>query len=285
MALIGALGDRISQVETNLRAPSNKPSSKSRPDRADVLGCEIDRVTLADALDHCEQTIAARGHMQHMAINAAKLVLMRKDRELAEVIRGCELVTADGQAIVWVSRLLGDPLPERVTGIDLMESLLERSSRHGYRVYILGARQDVLEQAVLRLRERFADLQIVGYRNGYFSAEEEPLVAAEIRRSQPDILFVAISSPRKELFLGRHGAQLGVPFVMGVGGAIDVVAGMTRRAPALMQRTGLEWLFRLLQEPRRLFRRYAVTNLVFIGLVVIDMLKRRLGFRTSGAGA
>jgi N-acetylglucosaminyldiphosphoundecaprenol N-acetyl-beta-D-mannosaminyltransferase len=255
--------------------------------RAVVLGCAIDRVTLLGAVERCEQTIAGRQYMQHMAINAAKLVAMRKDRELEQVIQGCELVTADGQAIVWASHLLGDPLPERVAGIDLMESLLESASRNGYRVYILGARQEVLEQAVARLHERFANLRIVGYRNGYFSDEQESSVVDQIIHSQPDILLVAISSPRKELFLGRHGPRLGVPFVMGVGGAIDVVSGMTQRAPALMQRVGLEWLFRLMQEPRRLFRRYAVTNLSFIGLLAGDVLKRHFtrGSANVGRGA
>jgi N-acetylglucosaminyldiphosphoundecaprenol N-acetyl-beta-D-mannosaminyltransferase len=256
---------------------ANHSQHKAPADRARVLDCEIDRVTLSEALARCEQAIVTRQYMQHMAINAAKLVSMRKDHGLAEVIRDCELVTADGQAVVWASRLLGDPLPERVAGIDLMEGLLERSSRNGYRVYIVGAREEVLERAVQRLRERFASLQIVGYRDGYFSADEDASVADEIRSSAPDILLVAISSPRKELFLGSYGPQLGTPFVMGVGGAIDVVSGMTKRAPTIMQRTGLEWLFRLMQEPRRLFPRYASTNLSFIALVLDEMHKRLLG--------
>lgn len=241
--------------------------------RADVLSCAIDRVDLAQALARCEEAIASRRFVQHMAINAAKLVAMRSDPELARVIRGCELVTADGQAVVWASRVLGDPLPERVAGIDLMEALFARAAERGYRIYILGARAEVLEQAVQQLRERHPALQIAGYRDGYFSDEEEDAVAEGIARAQADMLFVAISSPRKELFLGRQGPRMGVPFVMGVGGAIDVVSGITRRAPRLWQRLGLEWLYRLLQEPRRLFRRYAVTNARFVGLVLRERLR------------
>jgi N-acetylglucosaminyldiphosphoundecaprenol N-acetyl-beta-D-mannosaminyltransferase len=241
--------------------------------RAAILNCEIDRVDLEGALARCEEAIASRSFVQHMAINAAKLVAMQEDPELARVIRGCELVTADGQAVVWASRLLGDPLPMRVAGIDLMEGLLARAASHGYRVYILGARQEVLEQALERLHARHAGLQVVGARNGYFDPAEEADVAAGIAEARPDILFVAMSSPRKELFLGRHGPHMGVPFVMGVGGAIDVVSGITRRAPRTLQRLGLEWLFRLLQEPRRLFRRYAVTNLRFVVLVARELLR------------
>jgi N-acetylglucosaminyldiphosphoundecaprenol N-acetyl-beta-D-mannosaminyltransferase len=243
--------------------------------RATVLSCAIDRVDMAGALARCERSIASRSYVQHMAINAAKLVAMRDDPELARVIRGCELVTADGQAVVWASRVLGDPLPERVAGIDLMEALMARAAQRGYRVYILGARREVLEEAVRRLHERHPGLQIVGYRDGYFSDDEEAAVADAIAHARPDILFVAMSSPRKELFLGRRGPAMDVPFVMGVGGAIDVVSGITKRAPRIMQRLGLEWLFRLLQEPRRLFRRYAVTNAHFVELVLRERLRGR----------
>jgi N-acetylglucosaminyldiphosphoundecaprenol N-acetyl-beta-D-mannosaminyltransferase len=270
------VGQPIPQVETNMRAQSNMPSVHSRTARANVLGCEIDRVTLSDALERCERTIAAHGYMQHMAVNSAKLVAMREDRALAEVISRCELVTADGQAVLWASRLLGDPLPERVAGIDLMQGLLERASTYGYRIFILGARQEVLEKAVRHLRDRYPGLMVVGYRDGYFAPEEEPDVVSDIREATPDILFVAMGSPYKELFLGRNGPDLETPFVMGVGGAIDVIAGLTRRAPRLMQKAGLEWLFRLLQEPRRLFRRYATTNSRFIALVVYEALHRCL---------
>jgi N-acetylglucosaminyldiphosphoundecaprenol N-acetyl-beta-D-mannosaminyltransferase len=236
-------------------------------DRADILGCPIDRLDMVATIAAVERAIADRCYTQHMAINAAKLVAMQNDPKLCEIIGGCGLVSADGQSVVWASKLLRDPLPARVAGIDLMHALLELSEQRGYRVYILGAREDVLQRAVERLRERFPRLQVAGARDGYFSDEEAHEVCAEIRASRPDILFVAMSSPRKEYFLGEHGPALGAPFVMGVGGSIDVIAGVTRRAPVAWQRLGLEWLYRLLQEPRRMFRRYAVTNTRFVGLV------------------
>jgi N-acetylglucosaminyldiphosphoundecaprenol N-acetyl-beta-D-mannosaminyltransferase len=129
--------------------------------------------------------------------------------------------------------------------------------------------------AVERLRERHPRLVIAGYHDGYFSDEEEPFVAAEIRAARSDLLFVAMPTPRKEYFIGRWGPELGIAFSMGVGGAIDVVAGVTRRAPRLLQRMGLEWAFRLAQEPRRLLRRYVVTNSEFVALTLRDLGQSR----------
>jgi N-acetylglucosaminyldiphosphoundecaprenol N-acetyl-beta-D-mannosaminyltransferase len=243
-------------------------------DRAEVLGCAIDRVDMSEAAERCDRFVRTRAGAQHMAINAAKIVAMRHDEALHGLIDGCELITADGQAVVWASRLLGDPLPARVAGIDLMFELLALAERRGYRVYLLGATAETMETAVARLLERHPKLGFAGYRDGYFSEAEEPLVAAEIRATRPDLLFVAMPTPRKEYFLGRWGPELDIPFSMGVGGAIDVVAGVTRRAPRSLQRLGLEWAFRLAQEPRRLLRRYLVTNSEFVGLTLRDMGRR-----------
>jgi N-acetylglucosaminyldiphosphoundecaprenol N-acetyl-beta-D-mannosaminyltransferase len=244
-----------------------------------VLGCQIDRVDMEQALAYCDEVIQRRGFAQHMAINVAKLVAMRGDPQLRESIERCELVTADGQPIVWASRWLGDPLPCRVAGIDLMEHLLRRAAMRGYRVYVLGAEAEVLEQAVARMRAEYPNLHIAGYHHGYYAPAEEPDVAAAIAAARPDMLFVAMSSPRKEYFLDRFGPTLGVPFVMGVGGAIDVYAGLVRRAPVAMQRFGLEWLFRLLQEPRRLMKRYLATNTRFVIWLFREVVVLRLGGR------
>jgi N-acetylglucosaminyldiphosphoundecaprenol N-acetyl-beta-D-mannosaminyltransferase len=246
-------------------------------DRAIVLGCNIDRVDMSEAAERCDEFVRTRAGAQHMAVNAAKVVAMRHDKDLHGLVDRCELITADGQAVVWASKLLGDPLPVRVAGIDLMLELMHLAERRGYRVYFLGATTEVLEQAIARLRERHPELQIAGYRDGYFSITEEAAVAAQIRDAQPDMLFVAMPTPRKEYFLGRWGPVLDVPFSMGVGGAIDVIAGVTRRAPVRMQRLGLEWAYRLAQEPRRLFRRYLVTNAEFVGITLRGMRGRRGG--------
>jgi len=226
-------------------------------------------------LARCEELIAAGRPAQHVAINAAKLVAMQRDPELREIVAACDLVSADGQAVVWASRLLGDPLPARVAGIDLMHELLGLSERKGYRVFVLGAKKDVLEQAVANAREMYPGLQLAGARDGYFDDDEAATVADEIRAAAPDILFVAMPSPKKEYWLARYGKLIGVPFVMGVGGAVDVLAGQTRRAPRWLQRAGLEWLYRLLQEPRRMVGRYLIGNLRFCMLVLRHLVLGR----------
>jgi N-acetylglucosaminyldiphosphoundecaprenol N-acetyl-beta-D-mannosaminyltransferase len=243
--------------------------------RIGVLGCRLDALTMDETLERCEELIQAGDFAQHMAINAAKLVSLRDDPQLREIVARCEIVNADGQSVVWASRLVGSPLPERVAGIDLMQRLLALAEVKGWPVFILGARREVLDRAVERLCQRHPNLRLAGTRNGYFSEHEAPDVAEQIRASGARILFVAMSSPRKEYFLGEHGRGLGVPFVMGVGGAIDVIAGITRRAPHGWQRLGLEWLYRLLQEPRRMAGRYARTNTRFVWLVTREALARR----------
>lgn len=242
--------------------------------RADVLGCPVDRLDMAATIARCRELIAAPGYAQHMAMNTAKLVALERDRRLREIVMRSDVVSADGQGIVLAARLLGDPLPERVPGIDLMDHLLEVAATDRYTVFVLGAAEDVLERAISRLQERHPGLQFAGFRNGYFSEAEEQSVCAEIRDSGADILFVAMSTPRKEYFLGEHGPDLGVSFGMGVGGAIDVAAGLTPRAPEIWQRLGLEWLYRTLQEPKRMLGRYLRSNGAFALMLVRALVRR-----------
>jgi N-acetylglucosaminyldiphosphoundecaprenol N-acetyl-beta-D-mannosaminyltransferase len=246
-------------------------------ERVCVLGCPIDAVTLEQAVAVVDDAIERRTGIQHVAINAAKLVKLQEDASLQEAVQGCELVTADGQSVVWAAGILGQPLPERVTGIDLMEAILRRSPERGYRVYLLGAQEDVLETTAARIAERYPGIDLVGRRHGYFGEDEERDVAFAIRDARPDLLFVALTTPKKELFLARWRDTLDVPFVMGVGGAFDVIAGKRRRAPRILQRLGLEWAYRLVQDPRHLLRRYAVGNTVFSWLVARAALRRALG--------
>jgi N-acetylglucosaminyldiphosphoundecaprenol N-acetyl-beta-D-mannosaminyltransferase len=238
-----------------------------------VLGCEIDRLDMDATLRRCEELIDTGGPAQHVAVNAAKLVALRRDSALRRAVEACTLVSADGQAVVWASRLLRDPLPERVAGIDLMERLLEVAARRGYRVFVLGARERVLATALERIRDGHPGLTLSGH-EGHFPDGDSERVCGVIRAFAPHVLLVAMSSPRKELWLARHLPELGVPFAMGVGGAIDVAAGVVRRAPCWMQRAGLEWLFRVLQEPRRLARRYLLTNTAFALLVLGELARR-----------
>lgn len=254
-------------------------SARTRPppprDRARILGCEIDRLDMDATVRRCAEIVDAGGPAQHVAVNVAKIVALRDDERLRTIVERCDLVSVDGQPVVWASRLLGDPLPERVAGIDLMFRLLELSEQRGYRVFVLGARQEVLETAVARLAERYPRLVVAGVHHGYFADDESAEICELVRAAEPDILLVAMTSPRKEYWLAEHTEALGVPFSMGVGGSIDVVAGVTKRAPRWMQRAGLEWFYRFAQEPLRLGPRYLRTNARFAALLARELLARR----------
>ena len=253
--------------------------------RSELLGAPLDLLALEDAVGAVEAAIDGRQCRQHACVNAAKIVRLQKDEVLRDAIRGCDLVTADGQGVVWAARLLGLPVPERVAGIDLMEALLAQAARRGHRVYLLGARPDVLEDAAAEIRRRHPATSIVGRHHGYFSREDEALVVRDIASARPDLLFVALETPAKELFLARHRDVLRIPFAMGVGGSFDVLAGRRRRAPRWAQRIGLEWLFRLAQEPRRLARRYISGNARFLALLARELLRRRFRLALSKSPA
>jgi len=214
-------------------------------------------------------------------INVAKLVKMRSDESLRSAVLSTDLVLADGMGIVWASRIVGDSLPERVAGIDLFQDLLSLADTHRLTVYFLGAQEDVLADMMRHVRDCYPNVTICGSRDGYFSEEEAEGAARDVARSRPDILFIGISSPKKELFLARWGDTLGALVSHGVGGSFDVLAGRVGRAPMFLQRIGLEWLYRLLQEPRRLLRRYLVTNSVFCALVLRELFTRRRRDRRS----
>lgn len=189
-------------------------------------------------------------------------------------MRSFDIASADGQPVVWAARLLGAPLRGRVNGTDLMFELLALAEREGFAVYVLGARQRALDAAVAELRHRFPQLRLAGSRDGYFDPAETASVVAEIAGSGADILFVGLPSPRKEWFLIEHRRELGLGFAMGVGGSIDILAGAQPRAPIWMQRTGLEWLFRLRRDPAGMWRRYLSTNTRFVSLLATAMVTR-----------
>ncbi|HZB93309.1 MAG TPA: WecB/TagA/CpsF family glycosyltransferase, partial [Stellaceae bacterium] len=204
--------------------------------------------------------------------------------ELARDVRSSHIVGVDGMGIAWAARLLGIAVPERVAGIDLMQGVLALAAEKGYRPYLLGARAAVLDAAVAALKRRHPSLTLAGWRNGYFKAAEEAEIVAGIRAAKADCLFIGLPTPRKERFLAAHREALGVPFVMGVGGSFDVLAGHVRRAPKAVQAAGGEWLFRLAQEPRRLAPRYLRTNLAFAGILAAALLHRAGAASDGGRG-
>ncbi len=240
-----------------------------------LFGVPIDNLTMSETLDRIEEMIRSGGTHQHVVINVDKIVKLKKDPQLREAILGCDLINADGRPVVWASKLLQQPLKEVVTGIDLFGALIQRCAEKGFRPYLLGARQEIVEKVAAVLKARHQNLELAGFRNGYWTPEEEPAVVEDISKAHPDVLFVAMSSPKKELFLGKWKEQLRIPFVMGVGGTFDVVAGLVKRAPRWMQRCGLEWSYRLAQEPGRMWRRYLVEDMAFFGLLLREWRMRR----------
>jgi N-acetylglucosaminyldiphosphoundecaprenol N-acetyl-beta-D-mannosaminyltransferase len=241
-----------------------------------LLGVPIAGVTLDEVLAVVDRAIVSRTHLQIGVVNAAKLVNMRRDAALRQDVLSSDIVLADGMSVVWASRVLRSPLPERIAGIDLMMAMLERGRERKYRVYCLGATADVLRRVVERIEREYPGVVIAGSQHGYFSAEEEEAVATSIKDATPDILLVAMSSPRKEQFLGRWGRRLDVPVCHGVGGSFDVVAGLVQRAPQIWQRLSLEWLYRTKQEPRRLWKRYLFTNSMFVWMVLTALASQHL---------
>jgi len=240
----------------------------------EIFGIPIAALTLEQALDRVEHAIQARTRLQIGVVNAAKVVNMQRDALLRDDVLSSDLILADGIAVVWASRVLGVALPERVPGIDLMTGILRRGAARGYRVFCLGATDDVLDKAAARMLADHPGVRIVGCQHGYFSADQEERVARTIADARPDVLFVAMTSPKKEKFLARWSKELGVPVCHGVGGSFDVLAGKVRRAPRLWQLLGLEWLYRVLQEPGRLWKRYLVTNTLFCTMLLRGLLQR-----------
>ena len=241
--------------------------------RVCILGCEIDNLSMQETLDAIEKMVNSDKHHQHVVVNVDKIVKANRNPGLKRVINDCSLINVDGMPVVWASRLLGKPLKERVTGIDLFCNLIELSEKRRWRVFLLGAQEEVVRKVVAVFKDKYPRLDIVGYRNGYWNADEEQSIVEYVRDKKPDLLFVAISSPKKEKFLGLHQQFMKVPFSMGVGGTFDVVAGITRRAPRWIQNTGLEWFYRFLQEPRRMFHRYFVEDVYFFWLLAKELNK------------
>ena len=243
--------------------------------RIAMLNTCVDPLTMEETIVKIKDFIKNKECVQHVVINASKVNLIQQDRNLREIVNNCPLINADGQSIVWAAKKLGYYIPERVTGIDLFQRMVEDSEKEGYRVYFFGAKEEVVKKVVEIYMSKYPNLQVAGYRNGYFTEEEGIKIAKDIRDSKADILFVAFSSPKKEYWIDKYKDIMEVPFSMGVGGSFDIVAGVTKRAPRWMQKCGMEWFYRFVQEPKRMWERYIIGNFNFIQLVLKDKgLKR-----------
>jgi N-acetylglucosaminyldiphosphoundecaprenol N-acetyl-beta-D-mannosaminyltransferase len=241
--------------------------------RITILNTKIDNLSMHQTLQCIENSILQNKKLHHVVVNAGKMVAMQRDLKLRQSVNSCDLINADGQAVVWASRILGQPLKERVAGIDLMENLVELAYKKNFKIFFFGAKEEVVSSVVKKYKIKYSKDIIAGYRNGYFNKEDEGHIAQQISDSGADILFVAISSPTKENFLYDNKEALeGVNFIMGVGGSFDVVSGLVKRAPLWMQKIGMEWFYRFAQEPKRMWKRYLIGNIKFIWMV----LKARL---------
>lgn len=230
--------------------------------RIAVLGVSIDAVTLAEALGLVEKFISEREPRLVATANAEMVMLAFKDNELAQILNQADLVVPDGAGVVWAARHQGCPVPERVAGYDLAQVLLAKAAVCGYRVYFFGGAPGIAEKARETAKNWYPGLRIVGIHHGFFTADGETGIIEDIRSCEPDILLVALGVPKQEKWLAAHLAELAVPVSIGVGGSLDVMAGVMCRAPLWMQQAGLEWLFRLYCQPRRLIRMMALPRFV-----------------------
>lgn len=233
-------------------------------------------LTMPETLALAEQAMAGKRLLRHTVVNVAKIVNMRTDENLADDVTSADIINLDGMGVVWGAQLCGLNVRERVSGVDLMENLFQRCEDRGFRPFLLGAERSVLDLVTARLAREFPKLVIAGTQDGYYSASEEMAVVQNIRAAKADCLFVAMPSPTKERFLGAHGDQLGTYFIMGVGGSLDVFGGKVNRAPKWMQDLGLEWLFRVSQEPRRMWKRYLRTNTIYLFLLSREIWRCRV---------
>lgn len=246
------------------------------PDRAELLGLHFERGDMDAVAAQCLAWLDGPP-TTHIVVtaNASHLCMMRRDADLRHACQAADLAVADGMSVVWALTLLGRPVAERVAGIDLMTRLLAEGAPRRARVYLLGARPEVVARVAAVCGERWPGLVIAGTRDGYFTAADHAAIVDDIRAAAPQFLFVGMPTPFKDVFCQAHRDRLQVPVVIGVGGSFDVLAGVVSRAPVAVQRLGLEWAWRLMMEPRKLWKRYLTTNSEFIWLVLREWLRRR----------
>jgi poly-beta-1,6-N-acetyl-D-glucosamine synthase len=258
------------------QAVGEEAAAKKRQ-RADLLGLGFDAVTIEAAVTRCLELCQQPDSSTIITVNSSHLCMMRRDPELASACRAGRLVLADGMSVVWALRASGQPVPERVAGVDLMARLLAEAGEHKLRVYFLGAKHEVVSTLVQRSLAMHPGIEIAGFQDGYFGPNDHPRIIEEIRASRAHMLFVGMPTPFKETWVERHRQHLRVPVIIGVGGSFDVLAGFIKRAPHWVQMAGLEWLWRLMMEPRKLWKRYLTNNSEFSWLAGLEVIARRLG--------
>jgi N-acetylglucosaminyldiphosphoundecaprenol N-acetyl-beta-D-mannosaminyltransferase len=235
-------------------------------DSIKILGLRVDRLTMDDALTVIQNFVSERTPRHVVTADASMVVLARDDANLKRIVLAADLVTPDGAGILWASKLLGFPIRHKVSGVDLVEKLCKISSEKGLRLYFLGSGPGVAESAAANLITRYPGAAIVGTRHGFFTSEDEAAVVDEIAVANADVIFVAFGIPKQEKFIDRHKAALGIPVSIGVGGSFDVYSGLVKRAPVWMQNSGLEWIFRLYQNPKKISKVMTLPKFALLAL-------------------
>jgi N-acetylglucosaminyldiphosphoundecaprenol N-acetyl-beta-D-mannosaminyltransferase len=241
------------------------------PNRYNFASINIDAITEKEAIEKVKQYISQGNYHYQVSVNVAKLVYAQKDKKLKRAINNADIINADGMPIYIITKFFSGKKLSRMGGLDYMEGI--SNNDNNYRYYFWGARQDVLEEVISHYKSKF-NINIVGHRNGYYDKNDLDDIIENINSLKIDVLFLALGTPLKEYLLYELKDRLQVKFAVGVGGAFDFVAGKTKRAPVWMQNIGLEWFFRLIQEPKRMWKRYLVTNTLFIYYVVKELIKK-----------
>ncbi len=244
-----------------------------------IFNIRINPLRRSEFLSIIESSIRTGLHTAQFGVNSATINDIVRNEEFRQIINGADLVHIDGMSVVWALRSFGYPVPERVATPDLADDILAMANRGKMSLFLFGARESTLSLCRANIEKRYPDIRIAGSRNGYYEQEEEQSIINLINEANPDILLLGMSSPRKELFFESYKHKLKANYILGVGGYFDIIAGLIKRAPRWMQDTGLEWLFRLLQEPRRLWKRYLVGIFQFFWLVTKE--KFRIAFKRN----
>lgn len=240
-------------------------------ERHEILGLPVNALTYHDAVSRVEDSITTDKPTWILAMNPEKIMKAIADAELSHLLKQADLFIPDGVGILWAGKIFGMTFPQRVTGVDLLMTLIEEAARRGWRIYLLGAAPGVVEEVARSWENAFPGLQVAGCHDGYFGSSGEDLLAEKIKQAKPDILFVGMGSPKQEKFINTYQARIGVPVCMGVGGSFDVISGKKKRAPQWMQNSGLEWSYRFFIEPTRILRMSALPKFMLL------VLRKKLG--------
>lgn len=243
--------------------------------RITILNTTIDVLNINETIELVEKYVNTKTPLHLMGVNADKINEVNQNEKMKEIVNSCGIINADGASVVLASKYLEKPLPERVAGIDLMMKIIKISEKKSYRIYLLGAKEEVVNTTKDVLEKKFPNLIICGIHNGYFKEEDWKNISNEIKNRKPDFVFVGITSPIKEYLIEYLQNDGNNCVFMGVGGSFDVISGNIPRAPKWMQRANLEWLFRVMCEPKRLFKRYFVGNIVFIKAVIKEKKQQK----------